>query len=111
MNNHNQKEGFKAEQKAVDFLKKRDYKVIDRNYHSRFGEIDIIALKSNILHFIEVKSGQGEPIYRVTSKKLSKIKKTIQFYLNQKKLDFDICIDIIEIKDNEINFIENITFF
>ena len=103
--------GNLAENKAVKFLCENNFTILDRNYYSRFGEIDIIAFKDNVIHFIEVKSGKGEPIYRVTSKKLSKIQKTSLLYLNQKKLNFDFCYDVIEIKEDEINFIENISFY
>ena len=103
--------GNLAEERAVNFLYENGFTILDRNYYSRFGEIDIIAFKDSVLHFIEVKAGKGEPIYRVTPQKLSKIQKTSQFYLNQKKLNFDFCYDVIEIKTNEINFVENVTFF
>ena len=105
------KKGDIGEEKAVKFLCDNGFTILDRNYYSRFGEIDIIALKDNILHFIEVKSGKYEPIYQVTPQKLSKIQKTSLFYLNQKKLDFDFCYDVIEVKTHTINFIENVSFF
>ena len=102
--------GFDAEKKALEFLQKKGFRLIEQNYYSRFGEIDLIMIKDNTLHFIEVKSGQGEPIYNITPKKLSKIIKTSQFYLNQKKLDMDYCFDAIIVKETNIELIENITF-
>jgi len=105
------KKGDIAESRAVGFLSENGFTILDRNYHSRFGEIDIVALKDRVLHFVEVKSGKGEPIYRVTPQKLSKIEKTSQFYINQKRLDFDFCFDVIEIKEDEINFVENVSFY
>jgi len=103
--------GLKAEDKAVEFLQKDGYKVIDRNFYSRFGEIDIIAIKDDILHFVEVKSGQGEPIYNITPKKFSKIVKTADFYLKKTKFDFDYCFDAVIVKKNSIEMIENISIY
>ena len=48
--------GFESENKAVKFLKSHGFEILERNFHSRFGEIDIIAKKDEILHFIEVKA-------------------------------------------------------
>lgn len=69
--------GFNAESKAVRYLEKNGFKILERNFHSRFGEIDIIATKGQNLHFIEVKATNGdyEAIQRVTSKKNGKINK------------------------------------
>ena len=50
--------GILGEDKACAFLKKQGFKILKRNFHSKFGEIDIIATKDEILHFIEVKFTQ-----------------------------------------------------
>ncbi len=99
-----------AEDKAVKFLQKSGFGIVDRNFYSKFGEIDIIALKNRVLHFIEVKSGKNfEPIYAITPQKIDKIIKTVNFFLLKNKMDIDYCLDAIIIKDKEIEFIENIT--
>ncbi len=99
-----------AEDRACSFLSQLDFVIIDRNYYSRFGEIDIIATKNEILHFIEVKSGIGEPIYNITPSKLSKIIKTADIYMSKKKLDMDFCFDALIVTEN-IELIENISFY
>jgi len=103
--------GNKAEDKAVEFLQDLDFVILERNFYSKFGEIDIIALKDDVLHFVEVKSGKGEPVYNITPAKMSKIVKTSQFYLNKTKLTFDYCYDGLIVKENSIDFIENISFY
>ena len=85
----------------------QDYEILDKNFHSRFGEIDIVALKNRVLHFVEVKSGANSH-ERITKSKLSKIIKTVEFYLNIKRLDYDYQIDAIFIQD-DIEHLENIT--
>ncbi len=104
------KKGNLAENRAVEFLQNDSFRIVERNFYSRFGEIDIIALKDEILHFIEVKSGKGEPIYKITPSKIAKIKKTIQFFFNKTKLDFDYCIDALIVKEDNIELFENIGF-
>ena len=100
-----------AEQKAVVFLKKQGFKIVSQNYFAKkMGEIDIIATKKKVYHFIEVKSGSGfDPIYNLTPLKLQKIIKSSQLYLKEHSIECPFCIDAIIIKDEEIEFLENIT--
>jgi putative endonuclease len=100
--------GNLAEDKAIFYLQEQDFLVIDRNFSSRFGEIDIIAIKEKVLHFVEVKSGEYDPIYQITTSKLSKIQKTAYIYMSKKRLDMDFCIDALIVTET-IEFIENIT--
>jgi len=103
--------GDKAEAKAVLYLKKSGFKIITQNYFAKkMGEIDIVATKNKTYHFIEVKSGQGfDPIYNLTPAKLTKVIKSSQLYLKQHHIELPFCIDAIIIRDQEIEFIENIT--
>ncbi len=98
-----------GEDKACSFLEECGFTIVDRNYYSRFGEIDIIATKEDVLHFIEVKSGDYNPIYKITPSKISKILKTADIYRQKKRIDMDFCLDAI-IVNEEIELIENITF-
>ncbi|MSN95694.1 YraN family protein [Campylobacter sp. FMV-PI01] len=103
--------GFKSEDKAVNYLRNLNFEIIDRNFKSKFGEIDIIAKKNSVLHFVEVKatSGEYDSIYRITPIKMDKILKTIDFYLMKSKFDLNYQIDALLVQKNEIKFIENIT--
>lgn len=78
------KVGKLAENFAVVFLSQKGYKIIDRNFRSRFGEIDIIAVKNSKLVFVEVKarwnSKFGSPVEAVTPQKIWKISKTGEYY-------------------------------
>jgi putative endonuclease len=99
-----------GEEKAKLFLIKVGFEIIKSNYHSRYGEIDIIAKKNEVLHFIEVKYSRGnfEPIYNITNKKLQKIIKTVDVYIRDFD-NIDFCIDAIIIKGDDISLLENIT--
>lgn len=104
--------GLKGEDKAQNFLIKQGFTIMERNFHSKFGEIDIIASKDKILHFIEVKSTDKdyEASYRLDNKKYQKILKTINFYLLKKGLNSDFQVDLLCIYKNKTDFRENITF-
>ena len=60
------------------FLKKSGYKILERNYHSRYGEIDIIASKGAVLAFVEVKTR--------TEGSLFKGREAVDFFKSQKCL-------------------------
>jgi putative endonuclease len=103
--------GSKAEVKAQEYLKNLEYTIVDTNFYSRFGEIDIIARKEDVLHFIEVKySKRYLPHFRITPIKMDKIIKTIHYYMYTKKIDSDYQIDAILIEDTKIELVENISY-
>ena len=102
--------GLQAEDKAVEYLKKLRYSILERNFHSRFGEIDIIAQKDDVLHFFEVKySKDYDAISRITPKKLQRIIKTIDYYIYSKNVDLDYQIDALIVNDTLIEIVENIS--
>lgn len=80
--------GALSETLACKYLTTSGYKIITRNYRSRFGEIDIVASKNGLMTFIEVRSRRGgyagyaEASF--SSKKLYKIKLLSQIYMLEK---------------------------
>ncbi|MGB2552186.1 YraN family protein [Campylobacter sp. MOP51] len=103
--------GKSAESDACDFLQKEGCQILDRNFSCKFGEIDIIAKKDEILHFVEVKATQGEyeAAYRLTGSKMQKILKAVDYYLLKNGLNSDFQVDLITIESNKINWIKNIS--
>jgi len=83
--------GKTGEDLAIDFLKSHNYSVIEKNFRSKFGEIDIIAEKKHCLYFIEVKTRSnlnfGEPYEAVNKRKIYHIKKVAQYYLLKNKFE------------------------
>lgn len=105
--------GDLAEEKACIFLQNKGFKILQRNFYAKkLGEIDIIALKNNIYHFCEVKSATSyeTAILNITTKKLSKLKRSINYYLQVKNLEVSYCIDAIIVVEEQIFHLENITF-
>ena len=102
--------GRLAEDRAVKYLQLIGFTIIDRNFYTKFGEIDIVAIKDSTIHFVEVKSGKNfEPIYNITPLKLSKLIKTVDIYLSRKNFNLDYQLDALIIRDKEMELVENIT--
>ncbi|TLD80659.1 YraN family protein [Helicobacter sp. MIT 11-5569] len=118
MKNNTTQKGREAEDYACVFLQKEGYTILERNFNTKLGEIDIIAKKDGILHFIEVKSGIGfEPIYNISPKKLDKLSKTLNIYLKANHINLPYCLSALILSKKipsdsfNVNFIENITLF
>lgn len=104
--------GDASENLATDFLEQEGFIILERNYFARkLGEIDIIAQKENILHFIEVKSGKADfdPVYNMTPAKLRKVINSSHYYMKTKNLDVAFSIDALIIRYDEVEFLENVT--
>jgi len=103
--------GNRAEDLACGFLYDNGFEIIERNFYSRFGEIDIIASKDGVLHFVEVKSGEDyeTAIENITPTKLSRLIKTGQTYIKKNNLDVDFVHDAIVVTPCEIELVQNIT--
>jgi putative endonuclease len=135
MAKHNET-GVRGEQIASKYLENKGYSVIDRNYRKKWGELDIIAKKDGILHFVEVKTvsrksygGHFEqeinnyrPEENVHPWKIKRLQRAIQTYLLEKSVrskndsdselewQFDlVCVFLdFEKRVAKVRFIENI---
>ena len=101
-----------AETKACNYLLENGYQVIERNFYSRFGEIDIIAFKDEVLHFVEVKSALDYElaVQNITPSKMKKLLKTGDVYLKKNGVKSTYMYDAVIVTPTSIEFIENITF-
>jgi len=116
MTNRKQEIGKKGESVAVRYLKKQGYKIIEQNFRSKAGEIDIIAREKKTLVFVEVKTRSsrtfGSPKWAVTLKKqraismaaLYYLKMTSQIYANAR---FDVVSILAQGKENQIELVRN----
>lgn len=104
--------GDEAEKRASLYLQECGYTIVETNFYAKkLGEIDIIAKKDNTYHFCEVKSAftYEEAINNLTKSKLSKLKRSIDYYLQTKEIDPSYCLDAIIVTNLEITLLENIT--
>ena len=107
--------GKLGENLAKEYLVKNNFNIIETNYHSRYGEIDIICEDCEHIIFVEVKSklysSYSNLSERVNISKQNKILKTILLYLSENNIKKQPRIDVIEVtifpKSYKINHIEN----
>ena len=94
------KYGEEAETFALSFLKKKGYDILERNFKTRFGEIDLVARDNNTIVFIEVKARKsplfGGPAGALTAVKKARLGRLAAFYLKTKghagKARFDVVL-------------------
>ena len=83
--------GTKGEHLAVKFLKKKGYKILQRNYRCRIGEIDIVCYDHGTIVFVEVKTRRsdkyGQPEISITEAKKRQIIKIATHYVAEKKIE------------------------
>ncbi len=105
--------GRVGENKAVEFLKEQGYKILDKNYKTRVGEIDIVCEADGEIVFVEVKTRSndryGSPSLAVDYQKQRKYFLVATSYLLKKfgTEDKNCRFDVIEIEDGKINHIIN----
>lgn len=100
-----------GERIAIAILKKKGYKILDTNFHSRFGEIDIVAEDRGTLVFVEVKTRWGKkfglPEEAVTPWKLRAIAKTGDYYkITHPKTPDLMRIDVVALEIEEDKLIK-----
>jgi len=106
-----------GEDLATSYLKSHNFSILEKNFRSRFGEIDIIAAKENCLYFVEVKTrsntNHGQPYEAVDKRKISHIRRMAGYYLLQKKIEgyklkIAVFSILIEGENQEIRFWDDI---
>ena len=112
----NRKKGNMGEDAAADYLTRKGYEILDRNYRIRDAEIDIIAKKDGTVAFVEVKlrknSNLGSPAEAVNPAKQKKIISAAEGFIAKNNItDTDFRFDVIEVYSKvnglSINHIEN----
>ena len=99
--------GDLGEDFAASLMENAGYRIIARNFATKQGEIDIIAIRDGVLHFVEVKTRTGcqygYPSDAVTKIKQDRIRKAAQQYLNSRRLTWkSVSFDVYEIMTNHI---------
>ncbi len=111
--------GKNGERLAAEYLRERGFIITERNYHSRFGEIDIIAENEQYILFVEVKTRKDgsmvSPAEAVDLNKQRKISMTASSYLMKSFCDLQPRFDVAQItvfegkgrEEYKIDYIEN----
>ena len=104
--------GKAGEEAAVQFLRQHGYRILERNYRCRFGEIDLIARDGRMLAFVEVKTRRsqtyGPAAAAVTLQKQRHLIKASQAYLIHRKKADEFCrFDVVTVAmDAQQSYIE-----
>lgn len=128
MAKHNQT-GRIGEDVAGEFLKRKGFKIISKNYRKPYGELDLVALKSKIYHFIEVKTVSWEtvsnqnlsvshetknPEENIHPQKIERLKRIIQSYLVSHEIESEWQFDVISVfldqktKTAKVRYLEDV---
>ena len=108
--------GRRGEIEAVIFLHKNGFTILEQNFYTHWGEIDIVVQKDNAISFIEVKArigeNKGKPYEAVNSGKIKRLSRAIQYYVLKKHLkNYKLSLDVISITFNQKLKIEKIYHF
>lgn len=109
--------GQKGEQLAWDYLVKKGYRILDKNYRCRLGEIDVVAEKGRRITVIEIRTCSGErfgrPEESIGAVKQRKLVRLAEWYLkDKKKMGCRVSFDVVAVtfrgnEFQEIRLIEN----
>ncbi|MBN1130031.1 MAG: YraN family protein [Chitinispirillaceae bacterium] len=105
--------GASAEETAAEYLVNKKYKILERNYRVRKGEIDCIAVDSDgTLVFVEVKSARtgrcGHPFFWVDAAKQRTITKVARWYLAEHGITSRACrFDVIALSNGKVEHLRN----
>lgn len=124
MKQKNYQKGRRGEDIAESFLVGNGFSIIKKNFHTRFGEIDLVAARGTTLHFVEVKlkvgTDFGTPEEMIDKRKIRQVMKTGEAYLLQNrrmaakfaKTQVDAVCIVVDQEGNKerVNYYENLTF-
>ena len=115
--------GNKGEDMACDFLIKNGFRIIGRNISNKLGEIDVLAQRDRVLHFIEVKTGSASdkinPSENLNYHKIRKFLRAVEIYISNNKIseqqrwqmDAIVVVFSCNSEPPNISHIENINIF
>ena len=104
--------GSEGEDRATKSLKKEGYRIIEKNFRSPFGELDIVAEEGGYLVFVEVKkrnsSSFGNSLQAINSVKKKHMIKTAMFYMKTHKcFDRRVRFDVVGIDSENVKIVKH----
>lgn len=113
--NKNKQRGDRGEALVADYLRQKGFIISTRNYHSRFGEIDVIAENAKLILFVEVKlrgmNALARPAAFVDVPKQLRIISTAKYYINNNGVTLQPRFDVAEVFEENgqlrLHYIEN----
>lgn len=111
-----QQRGALGEQAAVDYLRRQGFMIVERNWRVGRSEVDIIALRHDELHFVEVKTrkfgSMTAPEEALTEQKSRAMRRAATAYMAQHNSPYEprfslIAIDVVGERVEELRFVED----
>ena len=110
--------GLAAEEAVCRHLKEKGFSILDRNWRRPWGELDVVALRDGVVHFVEVKASSQqvagfEPFLRADERKMQKVQRTARTWLATRRYSpetewqMDVA-SVIMAEAPEIEIFENI---
>ena len=104
--------GASGEARAIDLLVRRGYRILDRNFRCKVGELDIVARDNDVLVFVEVRSrndGQhGHALEAVGFHKQRKVSRVAQAYIALRRPHFEEArFDVVAITGDQIDLVQD----
>lgn len=93
--------GQRGEDDAVEFLRKKGYRIVHRNYVTPLGEADIVARDRDAIVFVEVKARKsdrfGQPFEAVGPRKQERIRRIALYFLKQNRLEAPVRFEVVSL--------------
>ena len=108
MSHYRKKVGAQGEDRAAKYLSAHGYRIIEKNWRCRLGEIDLVVKEADTLVFCEVKTRSnqsfGHPLEAITASKIEKLRRLGEAYMQAAaKTDVALRFDVISIIENGEN--------
>ena len=115
MNIHKER-GDYGENVACGILESYGFIIIDRNYHTKQGEIDIVAVRGSVIHFVEVKTTYGEynPAENFHKTKLRRFLKAVKVYCYRHHIQDDVIeidLALVDVKQRRFNLVTHANIY
>ena len=102
--------GRQAEAAVANYLVADGFKILTKNWRTRWCEVDLIAKKNKAIHFIQVKyrfsESHGSGFEYITQHKLNQIKFAVRFWCAQNNWDGDCCLIAAEVSGSNYEIID-----
>ncbi len=105
--------GKQAESLACSYLESKGYRILERNYHTPYGEIDIVCAKDDLIVFVEVRSTNvGWDVENsIDSRKLERMMNSALFYISENGKELNLRFDLIVVKKGKVEMhLQGISF-
>lgn len=100
--------GVKAERAAANWLKLKGYKILEMRYKTKFGEIDLIISKSNLIAFVEVKARKDNAtaLESITPRMRQRITQSAMYYISQNDVgEYDLRFDVVTVSPSFLGMV------